>query len=492
MLCVPAFVAHAASGVVINEIAWMGTKGNASDEWIELYNSSSQAVDLSGWKLMEGGGGVKIIEFSGTGFSTASIPAGGYYLIERGDDGTIAGITADLSGSFGGNGLSNAGEYLVLKNAAGETEDEVNASAGWFAGSASPDYLSMERISAAVSGNLGSNWGANSASSGSGSDSKGNVIRGTPRAANSVSGSSPQQSGQSANEEEVSSPVSLASVPKLPTFKVDAGPDRVGIAGADMEFSGRAFGFTDEPLEGGRFLWIFGDGTTADGRSIKHTYRFPGVYLLSLSISSGQESASDYAQVTVRENSVSISEVKIGPEGYIELSNASNDMIDIGSWIVANDLESKEFIIPSGTKMPARSFVPLPNEETGLGSGGGIFTLMYPNKRHASRVILPEPSRTDGSYHWTGGEMLSFSGRATPGSGYTAASAAPRIEPVVSHSSALPEPVSQPADETAAEDLSAQSATLGFSGTAMPLVGAAFVSAAGAAGFLMLRKRMIE
>ena len=37
--------------IVINEIAWMGTKAHYSDEWIELYNKTSNDIDLSGWTL---------------------------------------------------------------------------------------------------------------------------------------------------------------------------------------------------------------------------------------------------------------------------------------------------------------------------------------------------------------------------------------------------------------------------------------------------------
>ena len=41
--------------LVINEIAWMGNIidgiPNASAEWIELYNSSENAISLDGWIL---------------------------------------------------------------------------------------------------------------------------------------------------------------------------------------------------------------------------------------------------------------------------------------------------------------------------------------------------------------------------------------------------------------------------------------------------------
>ena len=35
--------------VVISEIAWMGTTASSNDEWIELYNNTSSAIDFAGW-----------------------------------------------------------------------------------------------------------------------------------------------------------------------------------------------------------------------------------------------------------------------------------------------------------------------------------------------------------------------------------------------------------------------------------------------------------
>jgi len=43
-----------AQGIVINEVAWAGAASNTSDEWIELYNPTDSAVDLSGWMLTFG------------------------------------------------------------------------------------------------------------------------------------------------------------------------------------------------------------------------------------------------------------------------------------------------------------------------------------------------------------------------------------------------------------------------------------------------------
>ena len=37
--------------VVINEVAWGGTHASAADEWIELYNNTTDTIPLNGWMI---------------------------------------------------------------------------------------------------------------------------------------------------------------------------------------------------------------------------------------------------------------------------------------------------------------------------------------------------------------------------------------------------------------------------------------------------------
>ena len=41
--------------VLINEVAWAGTSATSSDEWMELHNSGTADIDLTGWTLSDGG-----------------------------------------------------------------------------------------------------------------------------------------------------------------------------------------------------------------------------------------------------------------------------------------------------------------------------------------------------------------------------------------------------------------------------------------------------
>lgn len=176
----PARAAHVPSAdrgaVVVNEVAWGGTAASASDEWIELYNTTGTTVALDGWHLVDDDD--LFISLQG------DIPPHGYYLIERTDDQTVSDLSADLIASFGA-GLSNDGEVLTLTDASGTVVDIVNPGGGsWPAGSGSPDYRSMERADPDLPGEA-SNWCSNDGATRNGMDVAGQPINGTPKRPNS-------------------------------------------------------------------------------------------------------------------------------------------------------------------------------------------------------------------------------------------------------------------------------------------------------------------
>lgn len=134
--------------VVVNEIMWMGTATSSSDEWIELFNTTDQDIDLTNWTLKSADGTPQIVLIS-------TITAHGYYLLERTDDTTVNDIKADKIYS---GALSDTGESLVLADNYDLAIDSVPCSGGWFAGAKAPNY-SMERINPAEGGWLKANWG---------------------------------------------------------------------------------------------------------------------------------------------------------------------------------------------------------------------------------------------------------------------------------------------------------------------------------------------
>ena len=162
-------------GLVINEIAWMGTKAKSTDEWIELYNSSDIPLNINDWKLVAADG-IPNINLHG------NILAKGFFLLERTDDNTISNIKADLIYK---GALENSGEDLKLIDKEGHIIDEVNCSEGWFAGKGKPDFKTMERVNPLVSGSQKENWKTNNKGV-LALDAKNHPINGTPKSKNSV------------------------------------------------------------------------------------------------------------------------------------------------------------------------------------------------------------------------------------------------------------------------------------------------------------------
>ncbi len=133
--------------IVISEVAWMGTSTSSANEWIELYNTTGSSISLTSWTLTAADG-TPNITLSG------SIGAYSYYLLERTDDTSVPGITADkiYTGAAG-----DGGEQLVLRDGSSNVIDTANQSGAWFAGSTT-NRATMSRTNVSLSGTLSGNW----------------------------------------------------------------------------------------------------------------------------------------------------------------------------------------------------------------------------------------------------------------------------------------------------------------------------------------------
>jgi hypothetical protein len=152
--------------VIINEVGWAGTLASSSDEWIELLNPGGEPIDLAGWRLTDDGD----IDVGLEGV----LDPGAFYLLERGDDQTIADVAASRIYS---GALSNSGERLSLIDPSGSEIDIVNSAGGWPAGD-TDRRSSMERANGG--------WHTFAGYYGLGHDAAGAAVHGTPGGPNSV------------------------------------------------------------------------------------------------------------------------------------------------------------------------------------------------------------------------------------------------------------------------------------------------------------------
>lgn len=153
-LCVYDSAVYASQGgLIINEVAWMGGVRSASDEWIELKNVSGSEIDISGWQLLNKGGGIKVRLGD---LKNPIIKPGQFVLLERTDNNSAVGATADLIYS---GALGNANDGLKLFDGSCGVVDEIAAASKWIAGS-NETKQTMERKREGIG------WHTSSAASG--------------------------------------------------------------------------------------------------------------------------------------------------------------------------------------------------------------------------------------------------------------------------------------------------------------------------------------
>jgi PKD repeat protein len=242
--------------VVINEVCWSGSVGDHTSEWIELFNTTDASIDLEGWLLVSSDGAPFIRLHGVLAPHTKTNPASGYYLLERGSDESVPSVSADLIYQ---GALTNSGEVLTLSDATGRIIDTANivlseeSGRTWPAGSddsGNAPYASMERVQF-QSIDSPENWASSISFLVEGEEQ---ILCGTPKEENSVYNA-------------------------LPIAQVIITP-RIPHPGQPAQFSAAGSNDANDPIES--YAWQFGDGTTATGAVVSHTYPEPGQYILTL------------------------------------------------------------------------------------------------------------------------------------------------------------------------------------------------------------------
>ena len=142
---------HSVAEIVINELHIDEADKTLSGEFIELYNTSSTNVDLSGWEFSDG------VKYT---FPANTIISGNGYLVIAEDPATIAtefGYSQAL-GPWEGQ-LRNRGETVTLEDQFGSTVDEVSYQLGfpWPTIGDEPSP-SVELVNPLLGNDLGGHW----------------------------------------------------------------------------------------------------------------------------------------------------------------------------------------------------------------------------------------------------------------------------------------------------------------------------------------------
>lgn len=342
----PAF-AHAT--VVINEIAWMGTAANSNAEWIELSNSESNPVDLSGWKLTSS-------SWSSAVTLTGTISGNGYYLLEHNTTGVKIDIAPDQPPYTGT--LPNSGATLTLTDGNGTQIDQVVGGTNWVnIGGNTTHYDTAQRTA--------SGW---------------ETATPTPRAINfGISASTPPDtSSEATSTTEVTTTSSSSGGPAeylpIPALRIVTGGDRTVSSGADTAFTATVYDGKGNKRDDALVTWSFGDGMRRTGASVFHEYYGSGEYLaiVRATTSDGGDALTEII-MTVKDASIKITLVS---SRGITLANNDSRTLDLSLWRLS--MGGQEFKIPENTQILAGRTILFPSQVIELPVADSV-SLLYPS-----------------------------------------------------------------------------------------------------------------
>lgn len=366
-LLLPGFMFAA---VVINEVLFDPSGTDTGLEKIEVYNPDAAAADMGGWELNPDD--IGYFSFP-SGFSLAAQSFVVVHLRAPGTNDaanlyhpTPSTKSANMGNSSGSVALFRPGgrtkdtiadfvRYQKPGSAEKKTWESTAVEAGLWTAGAFVDTASVtegQPVGLAADGVRGSaaSWQVFS------SPSLGS--------ANVPSAVAPSPAPLPATAAPPPPPPAAGGGAPVPSLGADAGPDVRAVSGAAVMFSAMAFGLDGAPMPDARFLWNFGDGSLGQGRVGRHVYQFPGVYAVNLSVQSGHYAGADWLTATIAPPELSVSEARPGPDGFVEIANASAEAIDLGG--LALDDGRVRFIVPAGTRIAAEGVLAFANATTGL------------------------------------------------------------------------------------------------------------------------------
>ncbi|MBI3627193.1 MAG: lamin tail domain-containing protein [Candidatus Sungbacteria bacterium] len=390
-----------AGSVAINEVLFDPAGSDTGQEIIEFYNAGSDDVDLSGWQVYPDGIGYFIFP------SGANIAAHSFLTLNLRKDGLntastyfFPGATANMGNSSGSAALFTAGDrtkdtirtfvrYQKPGSAERKTWESTAADAGlWTVG----QYVDISNFSEGGSIGLVSDGAAMGASAWKIYAAP--TVGQTNSAAGGSDDSGPQNSDGSSTPESTAPQFSVAPLYTVPRLDVSITAESNGIIGAPHTFLGKAWLNKKPVTDHVRFLWNFDDGAVMEGPGVSHTFAFPGVYTVSLSVNSEEAVGSENQDVSITENHIALANVEPGADGFVSLINHSAVEVDLSGWMLKGK-SNTQFTLPKNTFIRQNRTLILPNKTTGLDAESiQDLAFFYPN----GVIVSAEPAFSIGQH----------------------------------------------------------------------------------------------
>lgn len=366
LMCIPMFIQ---AQIVINEIMYDPEGTDTGREWVEVYNSGNQNVDLVTYKIFENNVNHKLILISDT--STSVIEPNEYAILADNaekfllDYPDFSGLLFDSAFS-----LNNTGEILMINDSSGVTVDHFEYGAELGAGNTGNSLQRNDNgfwIDAKATPGTTNKQTTEIHTEETGSTTSGSVSNSTTTSTHS---------GQ--NE--------LVKYVQKSLLEIGFGRNRVASIHTPLNFKAE-YNSSRMP----RFTWNFGDGAVDRGILGRHTYTHPGIYNVLLNAFLNGYQATARVKVHIKPVSVENLSITSGKHVDVLLKNKSDTEVNLGQFILMYG--NQTFVIPDDTIIDASSEITIPHTHTRfeLQEFDNYSHLYYPNGEvlFTEEILIP-------------------------------------------------------------------------------------------------------
>ncbi len=344
------FVRPVLASVSFSEVAWMGSVDSANYEWIELYNSGTEAVPVEGWSINDG---LNLnINLSGV------IGSNSYAVLERTSEESAPGAAFLIYTGA----LVNTGVTLILKNNNGDIVDQVPGGEDWQ--NIGGDNTTKETAQYTTSG-----WVTDVPTPGT-KNNLGRVEEEVVVVPKSTTNSSKTSSGGSSKSSAATVPLNNTETKMVLTTEIQS----VAYVNQNVAFKAKVKGLDENSGRRVRYEWNFGDSYYAASTSAKHSYRYPGTYIVTVYARKDKEEQTARHEITVLPVNFSITK---NDRGDIQINNDAPYDVDISGYVLKG-LES--IIFPPRTVIVSKGTITI--EARRLKGQTEALIVLYDNKRN--------------------------------------------------------------------------------------------------------------
>ncbi|MDB5260137.1 MAG: Lamin globular tail-like protein [Candidatus Nomurabacteria bacterium] len=368
VICSGVIMTHA---LYISEIMYDPQGSDAGREWVEIYNDTSNDIDLTAWKFNESNTNHGITSFAGSG----KLNSNSYAVIADNpakfliDFPSYTGVLYDSSFS-----LSNTGEPLAVKDNTGAIIDSVtyNPTLG---GNDDGTTLSL----------INSLWVKGNGTPGSVNEISSNTSTSTTIAPITPNATTTDNQGTIKQTSPPSSDIMIYMA-----------PEKVVVAGALSTFSVAAMTRAGRNIDNPNVTWAFGDGGQANGTTTEYAYAYPGRYIAQAEVGNGLILGIGRMIVTVIPPDISIVNTGSGKYGsYIDVINPNRYDLDFSQWKLS--VGGAIYPFPKNTLIPGGATTRISGLALGFASttiwSSTEVRILFPTLEEVTRYIPKVPEQ---------------------------------------------------------------------------------------------------